>query len=973
MHVAARLNDGFLHAGAARVADARVGLLNGSFQLGQPPDLAIGALHLDDGADGLRGFHRLRLVGEIMAVALGLFAQANRVAEHARLIFEEEIDLREVLLPVEQLVLRAGEGFEHRHVVAAPVEDAADQRHALLHDGLARIGGCALILRQQRAALSLSLAQQRDDLPAEVFLVLLDIHRVKQLDRLRARLFHQRVGRGDAQPNDGLIHIGAPSQAVHRAALGVGNRQIVADELQFLRAHQRRDQRRDVDFPPAVGRGLIAPLYLADGDGDVLPFAHLHKLADLVERLRVGRVHAEHGFLLVFAGEDAADVLIALRKRGHKVQLAVNVLDQVAHRLIQRVLDVLRADVHPLARDVERALDDGLAEQRRGGSFALARLALPRLNDLADGLGELADVAALDVFRDAQRLGDFVVIAVAVQQHDGFAVRAGLQAQAAVAALRQIGFGGHDAQTDAADLLAADAVVHHLVVGEIVAVLVAVFFAGVKVAEHRFADFADDFGRIDERAADVVVDFLLLVGQEEIDFAVAGDVVFMHQPVKRLLNVTAHGDFIVVYVGYHQRAEVFQIARHAVHIADEEQQLEDIHVPALQAVARRRVALRPVDHAADSAIQKRVYRVVKAIERNERALVAALHALRRLLKRGEHGAFAAGEMLAGRATLSHLHQHILKQAELIRHKRIGLHKLLFRAVTLHIRGRVLGEAEQVAHHRSILVIGHPKQLRRRVVFRQNTPLDDLVHRGGGQAQPRVEAPLYLGKIVALDMRHRVDVLLTGDDDPHLALAARTQLLHQRLQIEHHAGIVADVLPDFINQEHEMEIRRFAVHIFRNFAPQPLNAHLGGLFAVEPVARGVLAHARRPGQRGDHVVLPKREGFPRGCPRLGVDSLKRRLERLQPALPVQKAFQRRNLHIVAVIAAMLVKHLRKYPQNGVLILAHRRFRVDVEQNRLRRHFAHPAHHRVAQRIKAEFILKIVDGALPADFLVGQQIR
>ncbi len=209
MHVAARLNDGFLHAGAARVADARVSLLNGGFQLGQPPDLAIGALHLDDGADGLRGFHRLRLVGEIMAVALGLFAQANRVAEHARLIFEEEIDLREVLLPVEQLVLRAGEGFEHRHVVAAPVEDAADQRHALLHDGLARIGGCALILRQQRAALSLSLAQQRNDLPAEVFLVLLDIHRVKPLDRLRARPFFISASDGVTRSRTMVLSISA--------------------------------------------------------------------------------------------------------------------------------------------------------------------------------------------------------------------------------------------------------------------------------------------------------------------------------------------------------------------------------------------------------------------------------------------------------------------------------------------------------------------------------------------------------------------------------------------------------------------------------------------------------------------------------------------------------------------------------------------------------------------------------------------
>ena len=81
-----------------------------------------------------------------------------------------------------------------------------------------------------------------------------------------------------------------------------------------------------------------------------------------------------------------------------------------------------------------------------------------------------------------------------------------------------------------------------------------------------------------------------------------------------------------------------------------------------------RSRLAAVDYAADGAFEERMYGVIEKAERNERVLVFVLDGLRRLLKAGEHGALAAGEMFAGVSVFADLRQHILHQAELIRHE-----------------------------------------------------------------------------------------------------------------------------------------------------------------------------------------------------------------------------------------------------------------------------------------------------------------
>ena len=222
------------------------------------------------------------------------------------------------------------------------------------------------------------------------------------------------------------------------------------------------------------------------------------------------------------------------------------------------------------------------------------------------------------------------------------------------------------------------------------------------------------------------------------------------------------------------------------------------------------------------------------------------------------------------------------------------------------------------------------------------------------------------------MGYAVDVLLTGDDDPDLAPALGAQFLHDGLQIQHQPGIVADVLADFVHQKYQVEIFALAFHIFRYFPGEPVDAQLRGLLAVEPVSGRLFRKARRLFQGRHYVVAPEGEGLPGRFPGFGVDFLKGLFEGLQLALPVQEPLQGRHLHVVAVIAAVFVKDLGEHPQDGILILAHGGFRVDVEQDYLRGRFAHPAHHGVPQGVVIEFFFKIIQRPFAADLLVGQQV-
>ena len=121
----------------------------------------------------------------------------------------------------------------------------------------------------------------------------------------------------------------------------------------------------------------------------------------------------------------------------------------------------------------------------------------------------------------------------------------------------------------------------------------------------------------------------------------------------------------------HQYGDILDVRFDVFNVADEVEQLEDVHVLLLQAVVGVRRILAAVDDPADGTFQEGVYCVIELIERHKGVFILVFDFLRRLLETGQHGAFAARKVFAGVAVLADLCENLLDDDELIRHKGEG--------------------------------------------------------------------------------------------------------------------------------------------------------------------------------------------------------------------------------------------------------------------------------------------------------------
>ena len=256
-------------------------------------------------------------------------------------------------------------------------------------------------------------------------------------------------------------------------------------------------------------------------------------------------------------------------------------------------------------------------------------------------------------------------------------------------------------------------------------------------------------------------------------------------------------------------------------------------------------------------------------------------------------------------------------------------------------------------------------------LRQDTLLDDLINRRGRKTQTGIEASLNLGEVVSGDFHDGINRFLARDHDPNLAPAFVTNLFHQRLQIHHQIAIVTDVLTDFIHAEQEAEVSFLTVHILLDFRDKLLDAHVGVLFAVEPVAGCCLAHAENRLQDLNHIVLKEGSGIAGVNPLVPVDFLEGSAESVRLALLVNEAFQLRHLEVFAIEAAVVIEHLRKDAQHGGLVLVDRSFDVDVEQDGFRGNTNAFLYHRIHHRI-IKLVRKVIKGVFAVHLFVGEKV-
>ena len=160
-------------------------------------------------------------------------------------------------------------------------------------------------------------------------------HRIQELaEELRGRAqagLAQLLALGD----DGPANLRTLAQEVHHVRVARPDARARVFQRGLLPREQHRRHRRHVDFPPAVGHGLIAALHIGHRRAAFLRLAHLQVLRHIPGRLRVGQFArqvrrrlrpCEDGPYLILRGHGLVDVgQLAVDVPSDDVQLAQEV------------------------------------------------------------------------------------------------------------------------------------------------------------------------------------------------------------------------------------------------------------------------------------------------------------------------------------------------------------------------------------------------------------------------------------------------------------------------------------------------------------------------------------------------------------------------------------------------------------------------------------------------------------------------
>ena len=371
---------------------------------------------------------------------------------------------------------------------------------------------------------------------------------------------------------------------------------------------------------------------------------------------------------------------------------------------------------------------------------------------------------------------------------------------------------------------------------------------------------------------DILLDVLLLIGQEVISVSGSADVVLAHEPVQGLSDLLAENDLICADIIGHQDNNVVHVGRDVIHIADQVQELQNINVHSLDSRANIRCVLAALDHTANGTVKEGMYGIVEAEERNQRVFVLILNLLSCFLETGQHGTLTTGKVLAGVAVLTDLSKDLLHDDELIRDKREVYCELVCSGKALDIQNGVR-EAEEIAKDRIIFMIEAFQLLLDIGLFLQDTLLDDFIHRGGRQGEPGFETSLNSGEFISANLDDLINGFLTGAHDPNLAAAFAANLLSQRLEVQEHVGIRSDVLTNFVNQEDKPEILWLLFHVSFDIFNQLGNGKLDRRLVVEPALCILFAHVQNFHQRRNDKLAIERKSLSLVNPRLALFGLK----------------------------------------------------------------------------------------------------
>ena len=703
------------------------------------------------------------------------------------------------------------------------------------------------------------------------------------------------------------------------------------------------------------------------------------KLQDVIQRMDIClRAVLQGEGELVAAAEQLADVGLA-HGGGNVGQFMVDRLHQTTDCLVDAAVHFLAGGTQHITVYIDGSILQCLGQVELG-----VVVAFPHLHPLCflDGLvlcklyrGVFAQ-EALDLQVGAHFGQEGVIVG---QCHKHFLALPGDHPQGRVLHAALIPRGQHTQPDIVALICLVGAVIHHLVEREGVPSAecrILVLFAGEDVLKDHLSDLREDFRHLHVFFFNLVVDLLLLIGQEHIDAAVFLDQHLAHQHLQGFLRLCFQGKAVIVDVGDHQAGDVVHICLDLHHIFDQEQGLQHVDGKDVLFLLFRvdvAVIIGTNDHAAVAVVKEVFQCIVEFMERHDGTdfFVHQLHG--RLFEQCQHRALTLGQMLTGCTVGTDAGQHTCQKVELIGHKGVHLCKILRIGIQLFLHTVV--ENNEVLDDGALLVVDQPQALGCGVGLFQNTFFDNGIHVCGRQRQTGIKAPLNLGEIVALHLSDGVDILLRGHNDPRLALTFLAQFLGHSLEVQHQLGVIADILTDLIHQKDNMVVAAFLIQISLHTLGKVLDADLVGLHCLfAPVAGGGLAHAHIH-QNLHNGVLNKIKVLPGILPRIAVGILKLFLERSKLVCLSKVAFQIRKVGHGAAEPLHFVEHLQEHVHYGILVLlaVGFAFGVDIEQDHIRRRVCCQLH--ICQNhLVCDFF--IVDEEIPcvliAHLLVFQQI-
>ena len=206
-------------------------------------------------------------------------------------------------------------------------------------------------------------------------------------------------------------------------------------------------------------------------------------------------------------------------------------------------------------------------------TFQLPRLVVAVADDPLDAIRHLRHIPLLDILADLHRLFQLIKVGrVRRENDDCFVVDPRVHDKPLVSNAVEVACHGDDAKPHSASGRTVQRSINVLIVGKVI-LAVFIFLCRIDFAVDRLRNALDDLCAVNRRILDVDGNILLLIRQEGIGIAIAGDVVLRQKAFQRSRDGRTEGNLVRVNIVDHQNGDVLDIRFDIFNVADEVEQL----------------------------------------------------------------------------------------------------------------------------------------------------------------------------------------------------------------------------------------------------------------------------------------------------------------------------------------------------------------------------------------------------------------